>query len=356
MYRYKTAVYAICKNEIKHAERWYRSVSSADQIYVLDTGSTDGTAELLESLGAHVVRMEITPWRFDTARNMAMDLVPQNFDICVSCDLDEVFREGWRDALDRLWHDGLGRVHYRFVYSISSEGEESSFYRGLIHSRQGYRWKYPIHEYLMAQKNALEEIKTDEITLIHLPDNDKSRGDYLPLLEAAAKEYPGDARMLHYLGREQMFRGLYKDAISTLAKCLEICTWAPERSATLRYIGRCCHNLDRPNEAVQAFMAAIESCPGIREPYVELAFEHYEEGSYRKCLEYALAALAIDYPSDEYLKESFAWGYLPWDLASFSCWQLGFKQRALFYARRALLKAPNSKRLAENCAFIQSNI
>ena len=40
---YKVCVYAICKNEEKFVDRWYNSMKEADQIFVLDTGSTDNT-------------------------------------------------------------------------------------------------------------------------------------------------------------------------------------------------------------------------------------------------------------------------------------------------------------------------
>ena len=89
---YRIYVYAICKNEEKFAERWVRSMQEADGICVLDTGSTDGTAERLRELGAHVTQEAVTPWRFDTARNRSLELVPEDADLCVCTDLDEVFR------------------------------------------------------------------------------------------------------------------------------------------------------------------------------------------------------------------------------------------------------------------------
>ena len=49
MGNYRVCVYAICKNEAKFARRWMASMSEADDIVVLDTGSTDGTPELLRS-------------------------------------------------------------------------------------------------------------------------------------------------------------------------------------------------------------------------------------------------------------------------------------------------------------------
>ena len=72
----KIVVYAICKNEAGYAERWMASMAEADGVYVLDTGSTDGTAERLRALGAVVVEERVEPWRFDTARNRSLELVP----------------------------------------------------------------------------------------------------------------------------------------------------------------------------------------------------------------------------------------------------------------------------------------
>ena len=94
---YKIAVYAITKNEEKFAKRWYESMSEADAIYVLDTGSDDNTVSLLKELGANVSVKEFNPWRFDVARNESLEMVPEDFDICVCTDLDEVFVPGWRE-------------------------------------------------------------------------------------------------------------------------------------------------------------------------------------------------------------------------------------------------------------------
>ena len=110
MTKYKVCVYAICKNESKFVQRWLESMSEADGIYVLDTGSEDGSPELLRSLGARVSAGHIEPWRFDRARNASLALVPEDTDICVCTDLDEVFHPGWRAALEAQWTAGAGRA------------------------------------------------------------------------------------------------------------------------------------------------------------------------------------------------------------------------------------------------------
>jgi glycosyltransferase involved in cell wall biosynthesis len=86
MNHYHVCVYAICKNEAKFVPGWIESMREADSIVVLDTGSTDETVCLLEEGGAKVTREIISPWRFDTARNRSLELVPEEADICVCTD------------------------------------------------------------------------------------------------------------------------------------------------------------------------------------------------------------------------------------------------------------------------------
>lgn len=103
MNKYRICVYAICKNEEQFAEAWVKSMSEADKIVVLDTGSEDKTVSKLKNAGADVYEEKIIPWRFDTARNRSLELVPDDIDICVCVDLDERFEPGWREILEKTW-------------------------------------------------------------------------------------------------------------------------------------------------------------------------------------------------------------------------------------------------------------
>ena len=132
----KIVVYAICKNEAQFAGRWMDSMSEADQVVVLDTGSTDGTPVLLRELGAQVTEEVICDWRFDAARNRSLELVPQDADICVCTDLDEVFQPGWRALLEQAWTPGAGQAAYRYTWSFNPDGSEGVvFWQEKIHAR-----------------------------------------------------------------------------------------------------------------------------------------------------------------------------------------------------------------------------
>lgn len=203
----KVVVYAICKNEIQFVDRWVASMSEADEIAVLDTGSEDDTVQRLKELGVKVAVEKIIPWRFDAARNKSLNLVSEDADICVCTDLDEVFEPGWRAALEHAWEmcKDVGLARYRYTWSFAPNGREGVvFWIEKAHSRHGYQWVHPVHEVLKwtGQGHPRATVLAEGVQLNHLPDLKKSRSQYLPLLELSVKEDPDDDRNMHYLGRE----------------------------------------------------------------------------------------------------------------------------------------------------------
>lgn len=119
--KYKICVYAICKNEAKFIRRWYESMKEADAIYVLDTGSTDNSINIFKELGINVKQEIINPWRFDVARNKSLDLIPDDFDICVCTDLDEIFNTGWRETIENIWEQNTTRLRYDYNWKLNDK-------------------------------------------------------------------------------------------------------------------------------------------------------------------------------------------------------------------------------------------
>ena len=110
----KIAVYAISKNEEQFINRFCDSAKDADLILIADTGSTDKTVDLAIQNGAKVYDICIKPWRFDKARDTALALIPGDFDVCISLDLDEILEPGWREEIERVWQENTTRLRYKF--------------------------------------------------------------------------------------------------------------------------------------------------------------------------------------------------------------------------------------------------
>lgn len=353
MKKYKICVYAICKNEEKFIERWVKSMSEADEIYVLDTGSTDNSVKKLKSLGVNVYEKKFKSFRFDDARNESLKLIPDDIDICVCTDLDEIFIEGWRKNLENSWQENTTRARYNYNWSLDENNKPIiNFYTDKIHSRKNYSWQHPVHEVLNYEnKNQKENIITiDSITLNHYPDIKKSRSSYLSLLELSVKEKPNDDRNMHYLGREYMYYGRYEESIKTLKKHLKLktATWKDERSTSMRFIGRCYKFKKKYNEAKYWLKKAINEAPYLRDPYVEMAILQYELKNYKETEKYCLKALQIKSHTKSYINEKFSWDNTIYDLLSISCYYLKKYNYAAYFIDLALDYSKDDPRLLNN--------
>lgn len=354
----KICVYAICKNEEKFIERWYESVKEADGIYVLDTGSTDNSVNLLKSLGV-VVRQEIiSPWRFDIARNKSLEMIPKTFDICICLDLDEVLNKGWSKTIKSLWKDGLTRLRYVYNWSLDKNNQPIiSFYGEKIHKRKGFTWVNPVHE-ILKYKGEEKYLYTDKVIVNHYPDSKKSRSSYLPLLELAVKEDPRNDRNMHYLGREYMYYGKYEEAISTLERhlSLESATWKDERCASMRFIARCYMKLNRPREAIMWSNLAIKESPYLRDAYMEKALITYELKKFKETEKLCRKALKIKKHPKTYINEVFTTDLNIYDILSVVCFYNGKYRSSLRYVKMALELDKDNERLISNKKLIEEYI
>lgn len=353
----KIVVYAICKNESKFVERWVKSMSEADEIIVCDTGSNDDTIEKLEKFNVKVKRINVSPWRFDVARNISLSYVPKDTDICVCTDLDEIFEQGWRSKLEKNWKNNTTRACYKYIWSHIENKNGVTFYGEKIHSRMGYKWIHPVHE-VLSYEGKEHKITIDNLVLHHYPDENKSRSQYLDLLELSVKESPEDDRNMHYLGREYMYNQEYEKAIKILKKHLFLpsATWKDERCASMRYIAKCYNELDEYVKSIEWIEKAIKECPYTREPFVEACMIAYQKQDWQKAYYYILDAIKITTRLDTYITQPYCWDKTPYDLASICAYQLGLYKKSLEFLDKALEFEPNNKRLIENKKIIKELI
>lgn len=355
----KVCVYAICKNEEKFIDSWVDSMSEADYIVVLDTGSTDNSLSKLRARGIDVHQKVISPWRFDVARNIALNFVPKDIDLCISADLDEILLPGWYESLQSNWQSNTTSALCRFVCHFNEDGSEGSVFWPLrIHKRYDYIWTHPIHEVLTYL--GIEPEKTISIPGIqfnHYPDYNKPR-PYLSLLEAAVKANPNDSRDLFYLGREYMYYSNWEKCIHTLQTYLSLpsSTWNEERSAALRYIAKAYLNQNKKAKAITTLKQATKEAPHLREPLIELAMIYYYDKAWEEAASLIEHALLITVPSHSFTNEGTAWDATPYDIGSIIQYELGHGALALNYATKALALSPNNERILSNVKFFQNHI
>lgn len=345
----KIAVYAISKNEEKFVKTFCDSAQGADCILIADTGSTDRTVELAREYGATVIPIYINPWRFDKARETALALLPADIDVCISLDLDEQMEPGWREEIERVWKDDTTRLRYKFDW-----GAGISFYYEKIHHRKGYYWHHPVHEYPVPDRRIHEVYAhTDMLLVSHHPDPEKSRGQYMPLLELAIAEDPRCPRNAFYHARELTFYSRWEEAITALKKYLDMpeATWQNERAYAMRLLGKTYGELQNYNESLAWYRRATAEAPDTREVWVELAMVCYRMHEWQECFAYAGRALAIKDKALVYTMDPEVWGSKPHDLYALAAYHLGLKDVAIEHGTIAVELSPEDQRLKDNLDF-----
>jgi glycosyltransferase involved in cell wall biosynthesis len=342
----KIAIYAISKNEEQFVERFCKSAIDADLVLIADTGSTDNTVAEAKKYGATVYDISVKPWRFDKARDTALNLIPGDYDVCISLDLDEVLEPGWREEIEKVWTAETTRLRYKFDW-----GSGISFFYEKIHHRTGYHWHHPVHEYPRPDGRTKEiYAQTNMLLVSHHPDNTKSRGQYMPLLELAIAEDPHCPRNAFYHARELTFYSRWEDAIVYLNKYLAMpeATWANERCYAYRLLGKCYSELGNWAMSIKMFRLAIAEAPNTREPWVGLAEITYRMSMWLDCYSACKSALAIKDKELVYTMDPTVWQALPYDLCSIAAWNLGFKDESIEMVKKAIEFEPTNQRFLTN--------
>lgn len=202
----------------------------------------------------------------------------------------------------------------------------------------------------------MPEAAVPDMAVEHRPDGRKSRRQYLPLLELAAREYPEDPRCAHYLGREYMYYGRWDEAIRELTRHLALpsAAWREERCASKRYLSRCCAGKDDGMEAMRWAMDAICEQPELRESWYEAQRAAYELRDWSGVRYYGEHAEAITKRSKVCINEEDAWGAGVHDLLSLAYWHLGRPDKALDSGIQALALDPENPRIKRNLEYYRA--
>lgn len=290
----KIAVYTIALNEEKHVERWYNSVKDADYILIADTGSTDRTVEIAKSLGINVFNISIKPWRFDTARNVALALLPDDIDLCISIDMDEVLSEDWRPELEKTTGNQI-----TYVFRNNKD-----FVNNRIHARHGFIWKFLMHEGLVPDRTEMIDEFCPGIEVTHIPDMEKPRSQYTQLLIDALNENPDIGRYYKYITEALVAEKRFEEAEGYYLRVLQIPDFPNEDAARVYKI------LSEiiPEKSGEYLLLCLQTAPHRREPYYYIARWYAQHERWEKCLSWLNKAFEIEKITVDVFKDNAAWG------------------------------------------------
>ena len=223
----------IVKNEEKNIRRalsWGKGIVF-EQI-VVDTGSTDNTVEIAESMGAKVFHFE---WcdDFSAAKNYAIEQASGNW--IAFLDADEYFSE--EDAkripgiLKKIETVSVksGRIHMlrSTMLHLNDNGEVFSAgqHDRIFRNMRGLSYKNRVHEALSFSSGQTLRYTLTDLTIMHTGYSDSIRDEKgnrnIPLLKKSVEEDPENCDLWSYLGESYAGSGQAEEAIASMEHVIE---------------------------------------------------------------------------------------------------------------------------------------
>jgi glycosyltransferase involved in cell wall biosynthesis len=161
----------IVKNEEKNVKRCLESAAHiANEIIIVDTGSTDRTKEVCQMFGAAVYDYE---WMedFSAARNFCIGKASSDWILWL--DADEEFIGGSSAIQEALKQERIDLYSIQLRHLTEGEGEEAgsylSYHHRLFRNYKGFYFQGTIHERLAPPKalSSLEPVVIDSVRINH---------------------------------------------------------------------------------------------------------------------------------------------------------------------------------------------
>lgn len=262
--------YLIVKNEESCLEKCLRSIQGLDEIVIVDTGSTDGTADIARK---HTDKYYANEYQWEDsfckARNYA--LAKSTTDWVFIIDADEELGVGVdkiRGAVAEAEADGKKSVSIK----IASIRNVNDYHLSIRAHRRcpEIRWCGDIHNYLVGTGSG---IVRDDIVILagyskaHQNDPDRA----LRILTKVVSDNPSCLREKYYLAREYWYRHDYVEAAKWYREYLGKGKWLPEVADAYLMLARCLWNMRQGEEARKACLQALNINANFKEALLLMA-------------------------------------------------------------------------------------
>lgn len=346
----------IVKNEAKRIGMVLQSYRAhIDSWTILDTGSTDGTQDLIrkELDGVPGSLYEEPFVDFATSRNRALELhglstvfsIMPNGDVLSGGPELRTFLEAHR----RDFATGAYRVRI-------SPGH---YYHPLVmRTGMGWRYKWRTHECAMGP-NVGAQI---EGVTVHRDRGARSDAEWrarwsrdLDLLNRDLTEDPNDPRPYFYLGQTHECLGQFAQALAFFEKRATMGGYFDEVYEAKFRVAKMKEKLGRPwAEIQQSYLEAFAHDPRRAEPLFAIS-EHWYDKVHAISRIFSIAAAEMEKPPTDLFLDESVYTWKAADRAAISSFYSGHKDSGRYWADEAVAASPRDERLRANRAFFSQS-
>lgn len=293
----------IVKNESKIIKNCLNSVVDyLDYWVICDTGSTDGTQNIIKSFFKKrgiPGELHENKWvNFGYNRTLYLKYAKNKSEFLIILDADEIlvvknknFKSNLKKSNIQYQIKYTGNIDYRYPILISGNVE----------------WKYVgvTHEYLTSdEKFKIENF--NDIMITHFGNgfnrNDKFTRD-IKLLEQGIKDEPKNSRYYYYLAQSYKDIENYKNAIKYYKKRVELGGWNEEVYYSLYMIGLCkqLYGYDFEKEILYDYLKAHNYKKNRLEALYEIVKYFRIKKRYQEGYSYGMLGVKNNYPEKDIL-------------------------------------------------------
>lgn len=355
------------------------------EVFLLDTGSTDKTAQVSAQLGFrtyHNPRFNIiidgalqreiedlnTEYNIDnpdlmgrvfdfaSARNYIASMTSTDWVYVVDC--DELLPHFDFKALNKLIIDNpnAGQIYHHFIWKNLAGEVTHNFDRCGIYNKKRAKWVGVVHETLVADPNIDPPIHTGTsiVESIHHQDISKDRMHRIRGLNYAVYKDPSmNERNWFYLGREFFHTEQWSNALSAMkVRMNKREGWFSETAEAYIYAAKASQKLQRKEAIIVSYlMKAVSIDTTRRGPLAELTDYYYKKSDHTKAAAFASAALEVkpvffSFPENALLNEGYLYKVRYW-----ARWWLGDLEGATKDYYKALELLPDDPQLLHDKQF-----
>lgn len=350
----------IVKNEGAVLQRCLESAKPiADEIVVIDTGSTDRTKEIARLFTSKVYDFS---WQddFSAARNESFSKAEMEY--CLWLDADDVIPECYRDQWIKL-KQSLGQDEnscvdvvmspYHIAFDPTDGKPVFSYYRErLLRRNAGFRWIGRVHEAIVPSGKIVYTDAAVEHRKEKPHDSERNLRIYRKQLAEGAVLEP---RQQFYYARELLDHGEYQLAQEEFIRFLgEEKGWKENQLEACRRLAVCLYAQGKEKEALAALLWGLsydtpraELCCDLGKHFLER--ENWERAAY--WYQQALNAKRDDTSGAFILEDCY--GYLPCIQLCVCYDRLGNQKKAEEYNERAGKYKPDSTAYQYNKTYFE---
>ena len=286
-----------------------------DYWIIVDTGSTDGTQQLIREFMKDIPgELYERSWiGFAHNRGEALELAKNKADYVFFIDADQVFSPSPHFKLHPLTADFYS-ISIRLTHPDGAIG--SSEREFLVNNKLPWKWVGALHEHLqietaVTQKKMLEcAMETDEVSGHRSQDPQKYHKDAAVLKKALETE-PDNARYQFFLGVSYELAGENQLALEAFEKYIAMknCT-SDELYRALFQVGVIQERLEKPPSLFLAsYKKAYQHCPSRAEPLFFMGNYYIRINDFQKAYAYFKEAAEIPFPTGSSFVEASVYSY-----------------------------------------------